>query len=216
MTSTRRAPDADQQAAFKAVQSQGKLCLDHLRVMAAPNGRIAALAQSGDPSWSRMAAAGYNQACRDRRTPAGGTDDAYLSAVRGSADLKLVCDTRWVLGEAVDVLRKRLDRLDTIAEPYDDFEDCIRKSITDTDRSPAELAAGIEQALARGTRAVAWELRRPEAGTRVERWKRKLQDNPLVAAIMIFGIAVAGIAAVYNALPAELKEWLGLASRPGP
>ncbi|MRX52063.1 hypothetical protein GI374_16925 [Paracoccus sp. S-4012] len=216
MTSTRRAPDADQQAAFKSVQSQGKLCLDHLRVMAAPGGRIAARAQSGDPLWSRVAATGYNQVCRDRRTPAGSTDDAYLSTIRGSDDLKLVCDTRWVLGEAVDVLRKRLDRLDTIAEPYDDFEDCIRKSITETDRSPAELTTSIEQALALGTRAVAWELRRPEAGTRVERWKRKLQDNPLVAAIMILGIAIPGIAAVYNALPAWFKEWLGLARSRGP
>lgn len=215
MVSPQRAPDADQQAAFKAVQSQGRLCLDHIRAMAAANGRIAVLAQSGDPIWSRMAA-GYNQVCRDRTNAAGGTYDAYLSTIGGSDDLKLVCDTRWALGEAVDVLRKRLDRLDTIAEPYDDFEDCIRKSITATDRSPAELAAGIEQALGLGTRAVAWDLRRPEADTRVERWKRKLQDNPLVSAIMILGMAVVGIAAVYNALPAEVKEWLGLASKPGP
>lgn len=216
MVSTQRAPDADQQTAFRAVQSQGRLCLDHIRAMADPNARIAGLAEAGDPVWSRVAATGYDQVCQDRRKPAGGMDDAYLSTIQGSDDLKLVCDRRWLLGEAVDELCERLDRLDTIAEPYDDFERCIRKSITGTNRSPAELAAGIAQALALGTKAVASKLTPRQTGTRVERWKRKLQDNPVVAAIMIVGVALAGIAAVYNALPEEFKEWLGLVSKPGP
>lgn len=210
----RSAADADQQAAFEAVQEQGRLCLGHIQAMAEANRRIADLAQSGDPVWSRVAAMRYNQVCRDRGGHAAGPDDAYLATIGASEDLKRVCDTRWLLGEAVDVLRERLERLDTIAAPYDDFERCIRQSITGPDRSPAELAAGIERALALGTRAAAWQWRRREAGTLVERWKRKLQDNPVVAAVIILGIAVAGIAAVYDALPDEFKAWLGLAGKP--
>lgn len=213
---TRSAPDANQQAAFEAVQSQGRLCLGHIRAMAAPNRRIAGLAQAQDPVWSRVAAVRYDQACRERGSPASDRDDVYLSTIRRSDDLKLVCDTRWMLGEAVDVLADRLQRLDTIAAPYDDFERCIRKSITGTDRSPTELAAGIEQALALGTKAVASELKRKETDTRVERWKRKLQDNPVVAVILILGIALVGVATVYSALPDELKEWLGLLNKPEP
>lgn len=208
--------DADQQAAFQAVREAGDLCLGHIRAMAAANRRIAAKAAAGDPVWGRVAAIGYNQACRDRRGDATGPDDACMAALRASADLKLVCDSRWMLGEARVALRDRLDRLDTIAVPYDDLERCINQAITGPDRSPAELADGIEAALVLGARATAWQPNRREAGTLVDQWKRKLQNNRVVAAIVIIGLVLAGAFALYNAIPDDLRPWLGLPAKPKP
>ena len=108
----RPAADADQQAAFEAVQEQGKVCFAHIEAMADANRRIAQQAEAGDPVWSRAAAIRYNQVCRDRAAEGSGPDPQFLAAIRGSGDLKQDCDTRWLLGEAVDVLRERLDRLE--------------------------------------------------------------------------------------------------------
>ena len=158
--------------------------------------------QAGDPCWTRVAAERYNQVCRDcaSRRDESAPPDTYLDAIRGDPDLRAVCDNRWMLGEAVDALRSRLDRLDTIAAQHDDFERCIRQSVTGPDRSPAELAGGVDEAIANARRAAAWKLPVTSDGTLVDRWKRYLENNPIIAAIMIAGAAVVGAATVYKSL----------------
>lgn len=181
-------PDVDQKVAFEAMREKGELCLAFIRTMKEANQRIADLAQAGDPVWSQVAAKRYNKVCHERTSQATGSDVAYMATLRASDDLKLVCDTRWRLGEAVDVLRERLARLDTIAAPYDDFERFIRQSITRPDRSPVELAEAIDEALKLGDRAVAYEH---IVGTLFDRMVRRLKDNPVSVALYVVSILVA-------------------------
>lgn len=171
---SRVSADGDQEAALQAVREAAERCFDHLRSLALANARIDTLARSGDPLWSQVAIHRYNQTCRDRGSDAAITDDAFLTAIRSSTDLKAVCDTRWLLGEAVDVLRDRVGRLNTIPAPFDDFERSIRQAVTDPDRSPGELAAGIDAAIALGTRAIGWAPKTKPEG----REGRTVDDDP--------------------------------------
>ena len=208
--------DEDQQNAFEAVQEQGKICLGRLQAMQAPNERIARHVREGDPTWMQMAALGYDGACRARAGRALDNDDSFLKALKESADLKLVCDTRWMLGEDVDVLRRRIDRLSTLPIYYDNFERCIRQSVTGPDRSPDDLAGGIDHALALGAAAIEWKPQPRVDGTLVQRWKTRLENNPIVAVLIIAVAVVTAVAGVYNLVPAELKQRWGLESTPAP
>ncbi len=118
-------PDADQTVAQAAVQEQAGRCRALLEAIGAPNARILARVQALDPAWSRVAAERYNRVCAALGDDAAPLGD-WLDAIRDDPDLKAVCDNRWMLGEAIDTLRGRLDRLATIAPPWDDFERCIR------------------------------------------------------------------------------------------
>jgi hypothetical protein len=191
--------DANQKAAFAAVQQQAQRCRALLEAIAGPNAGILARAQAGDAVWSRVAAERYNGVCAARAGAPSGSD-AWLDAIRADPDLKAVCDNRWLLGEAVDVLRERLGRMDTIAAPYDDLERCIRQAVIGPDRSPAELAGGVDQALALFRAAALWTAPAREEGTRFDRWMTYLKNNPFIAAILIAAAAITGAAAVYKAI----------------
>jgi hypothetical protein len=191
--------DADQAVAFAAVQEQTERCRALLEGIGAPNARILARVKAGDPAWSRLAAERYNRVCAARGDSAAPLGD-WLVAIRDDPDLEAVCDARWLLGEAVDTLRARLDRLATIAPPHDDLERCIRNAVTGPDRSPAELAGGVDQALAMVRRAVAWKPPVVLTGTLFDRWMEWLKNNPVVAAILIAAAALGGAATLYRTL----------------
>jgi hypothetical protein len=191
--------DANQKAAFAAVQQQAQRCRALLESIAGPNASVLARARAGDAVWSRVAAERYNGVCAARADPQS-EPDAWLDAIRADPVLKAVCDNRWLLGQAVDVLRERLGRMDTIAAPYDDLERSIRQAVTGPDRSPAELAGGIDQALALARQAAAWMPAAVEQGTRFDRWMTWLKNNPVIAAILIAAAAVTGAATLYKTL----------------
>ncbi len=192
-------PDADQTAAFDAVQEQAGRCRSLLEAIAGPNARILARAQAMDPAWSRVAAERYNRVCA-ARSDGGAQLGDWLDAVRDDPDLKAVCDNRWVLGEAVDTLRARLDRLASIAAPYDDLERCIRQAVTGPDRSPAELAGGVDQALVLAKAAAVWKPPATAKGTLFDRWTEYFKNNPIIAAILIAAAVLGGAATLYKSL----------------
>jgi hypothetical protein len=199
--------EGDQEEIFSAVVEAARRCARLLEALQAPNARILARVAAGEATWERVARERYNAACRAgaERRDNPGPPDAYLDAVAVDADLRAVCDNRWLLGEAVDVLRARLDRLDTIATPYDDLELCIRRSITGPDRSPAELDAGLAEALNHARRAEGWKPARKEDGTLLDRWMKALRDIPIVALAMLTATIVGGVGAFYKELPAEWR-----------
>ncbi|HEY2048779.1 MAG TPA: hypothetical protein VGH03_05525 [Caulobacteraceae bacterium] len=189
--------DANQKAAFAAVQVEAQRCHDLLEAIAGANGRILARAQAGDIVWRRVTDERYNNVCAARGSEPRGSDP-WLDAIRDDPDLKTVCDNRWLLGEAVDILRERLGRLDSIAAPYDDLERCIRQAVTGPDRSPAELAGGVDQALSLARQAAVWK---PTWGaTTFDRWTTYLKNNPVIAAILIAAAAITGAATLYKAV----------------
>lgn len=202
-------PDVDQQAALDALRKQGERCLGLLAAIAAGNDRILARIAAGDPVGHRIATGRYNRACRDRAADLGSNDPGAV-ALRDDADLKAVCDNRWLLGEAVEVLGARHQRLDTIAEPYDDFERCIRQSVTGVDPSPDELALALEAARQEGARAATWRPRpREDEPTLADSWIRRVKNHPLGAAIFIAALVLAAVAGILGNLS---RGWFG----PGP
>ncbi|WP_036255688.1 hypothetical protein [Methylocapsa acidiphila] len=198
---------ADIDETFAAVVEQARRCEDLLKDMQAPNARILARAMGGDEVWRRVARERYNTACRARaaRLDNPGPPDVYLDAISVDADLKAVCDKRWLLGEAIDVLRLRLDRFDALAAPYDDFERCVRQAITGPDRSPAELDGAIAEALGLAQRAATWKPDRKEDATLVDRWIKSFKNNPITAAVILAAIVAGAIGGLYKDLPSEWK-----------
>ncbi|MBV8682327.1 MAG: hypothetical protein JO111_05605 [Caulobacteraceae bacterium] len=189
--------DTDQKVAIAAMQAQAQKCRALLEAIAGPNARILKRAQAGEAVWSRVAAERYDRVCA-ARAAAPTRADAWLDAIRADPDLKAVCDNRWLLGEAVDVLRERLSQVVPIAAPYDDLERSIRQAVTGPDRNPAELADGVAEALRLARLAAAW--RAPPQGTRFDRWVAWLKNNPLIAAILIAAAIATGAATLYKSL----------------
>lgn len=197
--------DADPDESFTAVIEQAQRCEQLLQKIQAANARILARAAAEEAVWQRVAKERYNNACREcaARRDNPGVPDAYLDAISVDTDLKAVCDNRWLLGEAVDVLRSRLDRLDTIAVPYDDLERCIRRSVTAPDRSPAELDGAIEEALRLARDVANWKPAHKDDTTLVDRWTRRLKNNPVVAAIIMVAVALGAIGSFYKEFPSS-------------
>ncbi len=217
--------DTDQDESFKAVTEQAQQCELLLEKMREPNARILARAASGDTVWQRMAKERYNNVCREcaARRDNPGVADAYWDTISVDADLKAVCDDRWKLGETVDVLRSRLNRLGTIATPYEDFEVFMRKAVTNPDRSPAELDEAIKEALRLARQAASWAPPTPPNGeTLVDRWIRYLKNNPVIAAVILAAMILSAIGGLYKALPSSwtagivalfVELWLRLVPR---
>ena len=105
---------ADPDESFTAVMEQAQRCEQLLQKIQTANARILARTAAGEAVWQRVAKERYNNICREcaARRDNAGVPDAFLDAVSADTDLREVCDNRWLLGEAVDVLRSRLDRLD--------------------------------------------------------------------------------------------------------
>lgn len=209
---------ADQREAFGAVQIQGKRCFKQILEMKDANRRIAERAQDGDAVWSRVAAIGYDQVCRHRNCEdVGGLNDSYLAAIRASDDLKVVCDTRYYLGQTRRVLVERIDLMKQagiLSAPYDDFARAIHDAITGVDRSPSQLAEGIEWALSHGRIALDERLRDPR--TRLEKLQEWAKNNTVTAVIIFITPVLLTILAAYNGLPDVVKDWLGVVDKPAP
>ena len=197
---------ADSDEVFAAVVEQARRCVQLLKDMQAPNARVLGRGAAGDEVWVLVGHKRYNTVCREcaARRDNPGAPDAYLDAISRDADLKAVCDDRWLLGEAVDVLRARLDRLEAIAVPYDDFERCVRRSITGPDRSPAELDGAIAEALRLAQIMDGWRpAPKKDDATLVDRWMRRLKNNPIIAVIILIATIAAAAGGVYKELPTE-------------
>jgi len=197
--------DTDLDEGFTAVIEQAQRCDQLLQKIQTANAHILARVAAGEAVWQRVAKERYNNVCREcaARRDNVGVPDAFLDVVIADTDLKTVCDSRWFLGEAVDVLRSRLDRLDMIAAPYDDFERCIRRSVTGPDRSPAELDEAIKEALGLANVAANWKPTRKDDTTLVDRWTQHLKNNRVVATIIMVAVVLGAIGSFYKEIPSS-------------
>ena len=183
--------------ALEGMILQARRCIGLLEKIEAANGRILARGPS-DPVFARLHRDGVNAACgacADRRR-SGPTGDTGLDRLCEDADLKSVCDDKWVLGEEVRILRKRLDALSPVPDPYDRFEDIVRRSVVEPERTPEQLAAAVRHALDEGNAAIAWAPPTIYGETLLVRWKRRLENNPVFAA----GALAAAAAATFLSL----------------
>ena len=195
-------------AQLEAMIAQARRCIGLLEKIEAANGRLVAR-RKAEPILARLyGTGGVNAVCaacaQARRS--GPTGDADLDRLCQDGDLKSVCDDKWVLGEEVRLLRKRLDALDPIPDLHDRFEDLVRRSVVEPERTPEELAGAVRLALEEGKVALAWRPSTIYGETLLVRWKRRLENNPVIAAATI---AVVAAAALLNLWPSSCSGGSG-------
>jgi hypothetical protein len=142
-------------AAAPALVSQPELlkqkekCLELLRQIRDANLRIIHRGRSGSGPWSRILNDTYGHVCDTCHRRRLGTEppDPYFDVICVDPDVDSVCVKKWLLGEALDDYRNRLNRLSPLPLDHDELELLIRRSVTQPNWSPLELEVPVSRAI---------------------------------------------------------------------
>jgi hypothetical protein len=147
---------SNQSPSHAALIAQAEKCLMLLGEINGANDRIIARGRSGTEPWARMLTDTYNHVCEVRYRRRLGTEpaDPYFDAIRAEPDVGTVCDKKWELGETLEDYRRQLTRLSPTPVSHDELELLIRRSVTQPNCTPAELAAALGPAIGRAKRIV--------------------------------------------------------------
>jgi hypothetical protein len=118
------------------------------------NRQLIEQARAGPEPWPRLMGDAYNHICRDcqQRRLGGAAPDAYLDTLCADANVKAICDNKWLLGEAMEDYRRQLDQLRPPPDDHDQLERLIRRSVTQPDCTPTELETAVRVAITEARR----------------------------------------------------------------
>ncbi len=131
------------------VAQQARRCLELLRAIRDANDRVLHRVQAGQGHWGWLQRDTYNRVCHQchERRLGGAPPDAYLDEVCADPGLAQVCDSKWVLGEAVDDYRRCIQQAGVTVPAHDALELLIRRSVTQPERTPGELKDAVSLAI---------------------------------------------------------------------
>jgi hypothetical protein len=151
---THGATSADSRA---DIMAQAEKCLGLLDAIGRANVRVLQRGRSEGGAWATLLADKYNRVCHVlvvRGKEGSPAVDAYFDVISAEPAVHTVCQSKWLLGEALDDYRRRIESASPPPWDHDKLELLIRRSVTQPDLSPEALGTAVAAAIAHAERTL--------------------------------------------------------------